>query len=157
MKKAINSYKNGVLHEWMTARISFALTLPLCKSHAEKLEVLDEHESDFLDNIFSVYGSNAEKYAEKIIAEHPFYSNWKELEKDSSDMSTCYILVSRAVWEHIRSRMVALHHAGLCSAEPSQCDNSTALTITACAQVMHKIGRIIDDAQEYINFTEKES
>lgn len=156
MKKNINSYKNGVLHEWMTARISFALTLPLCKSHAEKLEVLDEHESDFLDNIFSLFGSDAEKYAEKLIAKHPFYSNWKELEKASSDMETRYIFVSRAVWEHIRSRMVTLHHAGLCSAEPSQCGNSTALTITACAQVMRKVGCIIDDAQEYINLTEKE-
>ena len=157
MKKAINSYRNGILHEWMTARISFALTLPLCKSHAEKLEVLDEHESDFLDNIFSVYGSDAEKYAENLIAEHPFYSNWKELEKDSSDMSTRYILVSRAVWEHIRANVVTLHHAGLCNAEPAQCGNSTALTITACGQVMCKIGRIIDDAQEYINLDEKES
>lgn len=155
--KKINSYKNGILHEWMTARISFALTLPLCKSHAEKLEVLDEHESDFLDNIFTLYGSDAEKYAKKLIIKHPFYSNWKELEKASSDMGTRYILVSRAVWEHIRSRMVALHHAGLCNAEPSQCGNSTALTVTACAQVMRKIGRIIDDAQEYINLTEKES
>lgn len=157
MKKAINSYKNGVLHEWMAARISFALTLPLCKSHAEKLEALREHESDFLDNIFSVYGPDAEKYAEKIIAEHPFYSNWEELEKTSSDTETRYILVSRAAWEHIRSRIVTLHHAGLCNAEPSQCDNSTALTVTACAQVMRKIGHIIDDAQEYINLTEKEA
>lgn len=157
MKKAINSYKNGVLHEWMTARISFALTLPLCKSHAEKLEVLDEHENDFLNNIFSLFGSDAEKYAEKLIIKHPFHSNWKELEKASSDTETRYILVSRAVWEHIRSRMVVLHHAGLCNAEPSQCGNSTALTITACAQVMRKIGRIIDDAQEYINLTGKES
>ena len=155
MKKNINSYKNGVLHEWMTARISFALTMPLCKSHAEKLEVLDEHESDFLDNIFSVYGSDAEKYAEKIIAEHPFYSNWKELEKDSSDMETRDILVSRAVWNHIRASVVTLHHAGLCNAEPAQCGNSTALTVTACGQVMCKIGRIIDHAQEYLAIVNK--
>lgn len=155
MKKAINSYKNGIFHEWMTARISFALTLPLCKSHAEKLEVLDDHESDFLDNIFSQFGSDAEKYAEKLIAEHPFYSNWKELEKASSDMETRYILVSRAVWEHIRANVVTLHHAGLCNAEPAQCGNSTALTITACGQVIRKIGCIIDHAQEYLAIVNK--
>ena len=157
MKKNIHSYKNGVLHEWMTARISFALTLPFCRDDNEKRQTLADHEESMLDDIFSVYGTDAEKYAERLLADHPLYHGWQELEKTSSDMETRYILVSRAVWEHIRSRMVTLHHAGLCSAEPSQCGNSTALTITACAQVMRKVGRIIDDAQEYINLTEKES
>lgn len=41
--KKINSYKNGVLHEWMTARISFALTLPFCRDNDEKRQTLTDH------------------------------------------------------------------------------------------------------------------
>lgn len=145
MKKNINSYKNGIIHEWMTARISFALTLPLCKSHAEKLEVLDEHESNFLDNIFSSYGSDAKKYAEKLIVKHPFYSNWKELEKASSDMKKESVYLPREVYKAARAEIMMLDHAGLAEVYASQCDEVVFLSVYACAQVRRKIDHIISN------------
>lgn len=145
MKKNINSYKNGIIHEWMTARISFALTLPLCKSHAEKLEVLDEHESNFLDNIFSLYGSDAEKYTEKLIVKHPFYSNWKELEKASSDMKKESVYLPREVYKAARAEIMMLDHAGLAEVYASQCDEVVFFSVYACAQVRRKIDRIISN------------
>lgn len=157
MKKNINSYKNGILHEWMVARISFALTMPLCRDNCEKREVLADHEGMLLDDIFAIYGSDACCYAKRLLNEHPLYHGWEELEKTSSDMEKETAYLSRVLYNAVRPEIIALNHAGLAEVYTSQCGEGVYLEVYACAQVMRKIGRIIDDAQEYINLTEKES
>lgn len=144
MKKTINSYKNGVLHEWMTARISFALTLLYCRNNGEKRQTLADHEKMMLDNIFSAYGGDAAKYAERLLAEHPLYRNWNELEKSSSDMQEEKMYFPRAVYDAARADIIALDHAGLAEVYLSQCGESVYLEVYACAQVRRKIDGVID-------------
>lgn len=150
MKKNINSYKNGVLHEWMTARISFALTLPLCRDNEEKRQTLADHEKMMLDNIFSIYGTDAEKYAERLLADHPLYHGWQELEKTSSDMEETSVYLPRAVYIAVRAEIIALNHAGLAEVYTSQCGEGVHLSVYTCAQVRHKINRIITHNRNYV-------
>ena len=105
--KAINSYKNGVLHEWMTARISFALTLPYCRDSEEKRQTLADHEKMMLDNVFSAYGSDACDYAAHLLDDRPLFSSWKELEKTSSDMKEEFVYLPRAVYDTARAEIIA--------------------------------------------------
>lgn len=150
MKKTINSYKNGVLHEWMTARISFALTLPLCRDSEEKRQTLADHEEIMLDDIFAIYGGDAEKYAKRLLAEHPLYRAWDELEKTSSDMEEESVYLPRAVYNAARAEIITLNHAGLAEVYTSQCGEGVHLSVYACAQVRRKIDRIIDNNREYV-------
>lgn len=145
MKKNINSYKNGVLHEWMTARISFALTLPLCRDNDEKRQTLADHEKIMLDNIFTIYGRDAKEYAKRLLAEHPLYRAWKELEKSSSDMKRESVYLPREVYKAARAEIMMLDHAGLAEVYASQCDEVVHLSVYACAQVRRKIDRIINN------------
>ena len=150
MKKNINSYKNGILHEWMTARISFALTLPFCRDNDEKRQTLADHEEIMLNDVFAVYGGDAEKYAKRLLAERPLYRAWDELEKRSSDMEEESIYISRAVYDAARADIVALDHAGLAEVYTSQCGEGVHLTVYACAQVRRKIDRIITHNRDYV-------
>lgn len=143
--KKINSYKNGVLHEWMTTRISFALTLPLCRDNDEKRQTLADHEEIMLDNIFAIYGRDAEEYAKRLLAEHPLYQAWKELEKSSSDMKKESIYLPREVYKAARAEIMMLDRAGLAEVYASQCDEVVFLSVYACAQVRRKIDRIINN------------
>lgn len=147
----INSYKNGILHEWMTARISFALTLPYCRDNAEKREVLADHEKMFLNNVFSSYGSDASNYAEHLLDDRPFFQNWQELEKTSSDMEEGSVYIPHEVYESARAEIMMLNHAGLAEVYASQCDEGVYLSVYACAQVRRKIDRIINSGREYVN------
>lgn len=140
----INSYKNGVLHAWMTARISFALTLPFCRDNAEKRQTLADHEKMMLDHVFTVYGRNAEKCAKRLLVKHPLYRSWNELEKSSSDMCEEKMYLPRAVYDAARAEIIALNHAGLAEVYTSQCGEGVYFEVYACAQVRRKIDRIID-------------
>lgn len=150
MKKNINSYKNGVLHEWMTARISFALALPFCRDSEEKRQTLADHEKMLLDNVFLAYGSDACDYAAHLLDDRPLFCSWKELEKTSSDMRKESVYLTRAVYNAVRADIIILNHAGLAEVYTSQCGEGVQLTVYACAQVRHKINRIIDNNREYI-------
>lgn len=146
----INSYKNGILHEWMSARISFALTMPLCRDNCEKRKVLADHENTLLDDIFAIYGSDACDYAKRLLNEHPLYHGWEELEKTSSDMEKETAYLSRVLYNAVRPEIIALNHAGLAEVYTSQCGEGVYLEVYACAQVMRKINRIIDNNREYV-------
>lgn len=148
--KKINSYKNGVLHEWMTARISFALTLPFCRDNDEKRQTLADHEEIMLDDVFALFGREAEEYAKRLLAKHPLYRGWDELEKTSSDMEEESVYLPRAVYDAIRTDILILNHAGLAEVYPSQCGEGVHLTVYACAQVRRKINRIIDSNRNYV-------
>ena len=148
--KKINSYKNGVLHEWMTARISFALTMPLCRDNGEKCETLNDIQDIMLNNVFNAYGSDACDYAKRLLDKHPIYHSWKELEKTSSDMEEGSVYISREVYESARAEIMMLNHAGLAEVYPSQCDEGVYITVYACAQVRRKIDRIIDNGYKYV-------
>ena len=157
MKKAINSYKNDILHEWMSARISFALTMPFCRDNEEKRQTLADHEIIFADDVYALYGLAASEYAEKLMQKHPFYRGWEELEKTSSDMEKETVYLSRVLYNAVRAEIIALNRAGLAEVYTSQCGEGVYLEAYACAQVRRKINRIIDHAQEYISLTGKES
>ena len=146
----INSYKNGILHEWMSARISFALTLPLCHDNDEKRQTLTDHEEIMLDDVFAIYGGDAEKYAKRLLAEHPLYQTWNELEKSSSDMEERSVYLPRAVYDAARADIIALNRAGLAEVYTSQCSEGVYLTVYACAQVRRKIDRIIIHNRDYV-------
>lgn len=146
----INSYKNGVLHEWMSARISFALSLPFCRDNCEKREVLADHEKMLLDNVFSAYGSDACDYAAHLLDDRPLFQSWKELEKTSSDMDEGSVYIPHEVYESARAEIMMLNHAGLAEVYPSQCDEGVYMTVYACAQVRRKIDRIINNNCEYV-------
>lgn len=146
----INSYKNGILHEWMSAHISFALTMPLCRDNCEKREVLADHENTLLDGIFAVYGSDACDYAKRLLNEHPLYHGWEELEKTSSDMEKETAYLSRVLYNAVRPEIIALNHAGLAEVYTSQCGEGVYLEVYACAQVRRKIDRIINSGREYV-------
>lgn len=150
MKKNINSYKNGILHKWMSARISFALTLPFCCNNEEKRQTLTDHEEIMLDDVFTLFGREAEEYAKRLLAEHPLYCGWDELEKTSSDMEEESVYLPRAVYDAIRTDILILNHAGLAEVYPSQCDEGVYLTVYACAQVRRKINRIINNNRNYV-------
>lgn len=150
MKKNINSYKNGILHEWMTARISFVLTLPFCRDNEEKQQTLTDHEKMMLDNVYGAYGANACDYAAHLLDDHPFFQSWKELEKISSDMDKGSVYLPRAVYDAARADIIALNRAGLAEVYTSQCGEGVCLNVYACAQVRRKIERIFDDAREYV-------
>lgn len=150
MKKNINSYKNGVLHEWMTARISFALTLPFCRDNDEKRQALADYEKMFLDNVFSAYGSNACDYAAHLLDDRPLFCSWRELEKTSSDMEEESVYIPRDAYEDARAELMSLNHAGLAKVYPSQCDAGVYLTVYACAQVRRRIDRIINNSCDYV-------
>lgn len=139
----INSYKNGILHDWMTARISFALTLPLCPGNKEKLQTLTEHEEIMLDDVFTAYGWKAGEYARRVLAEHPLYRSWDALEKTSPDMERKSVYLPRAVYNAVRADVIALNHAGLAEVHTAQCGEGVYLEVYACAQVCRKIDRII--------------
>lgn len=146
----INSYKNGVLHEWMTARISFALALPYCRNSEEKRQTLADHEKMMLDNVFTAYGSDACDYAAHLLDDRPLFSSWKELEKTSSDMKEEFVYLPRAVYDTARAEIIALNHAGLAEMCTSQCDEGVYLSVYACAQVRRKINHIITHNRDYI-------
>ena len=150
MKKNINSYKNGILHEWMTARISFALTLPFCRDNEEKRQTLTDHEEIMLDDVFAIYGGDAEKYVKRLLAEHPLYHAWDELEKCSSDMEERSVYLPRAVYDAARADIIALNRAGLAEVYTSQCGEGVYLSVYACAQVQRKINRIITHNRNYV-------
>lgn len=150
MKKNINSYKNGVLHEWMTARISFALTVPLCRDNEEKRQTLADHEKMMLDNVLSAYGSDACDYAAHLLNDRPLFCSWQELEKTSSDMEETSVYLPRAVYIAVRAEVIALNHAGLAEVYTSQCGEGVHLSVYACAQVRHKINRIITHNRNYV-------
>lgn len=146
----INSYKNGVLHEWMTARISFALALPYCRDSEEKRQTLADHENMLLDDIFAIYGSDASDYAAHLLDDHPLFSSWEKLEKTSSDMEKENVYLSCVLYNAVRAEIIALNHAGLAEVYTSQCGEGVYLEVYACAQVRRKIGRIISRNLDYI-------
>lgn len=146
----INSYKNGVLHEWMTARISFALTLPYCRDNEEKRQTLADHEDIMFDDVFALFGREAEEYAKRLLAEHPLYHGWDALEKTSSDMKKGSVYLPRDVYIAIRAEIMALNHAGLAEVYTSQCGEGVQLSVYACEQVRRKINRIINNNREYV-------
>lgn len=146
----ISSYKNGVLHEWMTARISFALTMPFCRDNSEKREVLADHEKMLLDNVFSAYGSDACDYAAHLLDDRPLFCSWKELEKTSSDMDEGNVYIPREVYENARAEIMSLNHAGLAEVYTSQCEEGVYIGVYACGQVRQEIDRIINKSCDYI-------
>lgn len=150
MKTNINSYKNDVLHEWMSARISFALAMPFCYDNKEKRQILADHEVIFIDDVYALYGADACAYAERLTVEHPFYSSWEELEKFSPDMEKESVYLSRVLYNAVRAEIIALNHAGLAEVCTSQCGEGVYLEVYACAQVRRKIDRIISRNRDYI-------
>lgn len=148
--KKINSYKNGILHEWMSARISFALTLPFCRDNDEKRQTLADHEKMLLDNVFSAYGSDACDYAAHLLDDRPLFCSWQELEKTSSDMDEGSVYIPRDVYEDARAELMSLNRAGLAEVYTSQYGEGVYLTVYACAQVRRKIDRIIIHNRDYV-------
>lgn len=153
MKKtenSINSYKNGILHEWMTARISFALTMPFCRDNGEKCETLNDIQDIMLNDVFTMYGSDACDYAKRLLDKHPIYHSWKELEKTSSDMNEGSIYISREVYNAVRAEVMSLNRAGLAEIYTSQCGEGVMFEVYACEQVRREIDRIINRNREYV-------
>lgn len=150
MKKTINSYKNGILHEWMTARISFALSLSFCRDNEEKRQTLADHDVIFVDDVYAIYGRDASEYAEKLIAEHPLFHCWEELEKTAPDMGEESVYLTRTMYNAVRAEVIALNHAGLAEVYTSECGEGVLLSVYACEQVRRKINRIINNNREYV-------
>ena len=130
----------------MTARIAFAGAVPYCHDNREKVQLLEELEEKYLDNIFCYFGGDACDAAEKLIKAHPFYRSWDELEKNSSDITSGNIYIPRAVYSAVRAELIALDRAGLADVYASQCGEGVYIEVSACGQVTRRINRIINRA-----------